>query len=160
MLLGQPLGRLLSWHPIYKSSRCNSFEDQTTVDFIYRCLIFKRVANASLPVTGSQGTMILVPAMAARRPIQHLIRRLIKRFHIVSKMWERCLRFSALSEIWQASRSHCQSPRWYEYFDNQSRGLTHWGRDTMAAISQTTLSNAFSWMKMLEFGLRFHWSCS
>ena len=26
--------------------------------------------------------------------------------------------------------------------------LTHWGRDKMAAISQTTLSIAFSWMKM------------
>ena len=29
--------------------------------------------------------------------------------------------------------------------------LTHWGRDKMAAVSQTTLSNTFSWMKMLEF---------
>ena len=28
----------------------------------------------------------------------------------------------------------------------------------MAAIQQTTLSNAFSWMKMLEFRLKFHWS--
>ena len=36
--------------------------------------------------------------------------------------------------------------------------LTHWGRDKMAAISQTTLSNAFSWMKMLEFRKIFHWS--
>ena len=36
--------------------------------------------------------------------------------------------------------------------------LTHWGRDEMAAVSQTILSNAFSWMKMLEFRLRFHWS--
>ena len=27
----------------------------------------------------------------------------------------------------------------------------------MAAISQTTLSNAFSWMKMLEFRYKFHW---
>ena len=36
--------------------------------------------------------------------------------------------------------------------------LTHWGRDKMDAISQTTLSNAFSWMKMLEFRLTFHWS--
>ena len=35
--------------------------------------------------------------------------------------------------------------------------LTHWGRDEMAAVSQTTLSNAFSWMEMLEFRLRFHW---
>ena len=42
-----------------------------------------------------------------------------------------------------------------------SRGhnhLTHWGRDKMAAIFQTTFSNAFSWMKMFEFRLRFHWS--
>ena len=36
--------------------------------------------------------------------------------------------------------------------------LTHWGRDKMTAVSQTTLSNAFSWLKMLEFRLRFHWS--
>ena len=31
--------------------------------------------------------------------------------------------------------------------------LTYWDRGKMA-----TLSNAFSWMKMLEFGLNFHWS--
>ena len=36
--------------------------------------------------------------------------------------------------------------------------LTHWGRDKMAAISQTTFSNAFSWMKMYEFRLKIHWS--
>ena len=36
--------------------------------------------------------------------------------------------------------------------------LTHWGRDKMAAVSQTTFSYAFSWMKMLEFRFRFHWS--
>ena len=34
--------------------------------------------------------------------------------------------------------------------------LTHWGRDNMAAISQTTFSNAFSWMKILiEISLKF-----
>ena len=33
--------------------------------------------------------------------------------------------------------------------------LTHWGWDKMAAISQTTLSSAFSWKKMSEFRLRF-----
>ena len=37
-------------------------------------------------------------------------------------------------------------------------GLTHWGRDKMVAVSQTTLSNAFSWMKMSEFRLRLHLS--
>ena len=35
---------------------------------------------------------------------------------------------------------------------------THWCRDKTAAISQTTLSIAFSWMKMLELRLNFHWS--
>ena len=35
--------------------------------------------------------------------------------------------------------------------------LTHWGRDKMAAFSQTTSWNAFSWMKMYEFRLKFHW---
>ena len=36
--------------------------------------------------------------------------------------------------------------------------LTHWGRDEIDAILQTTFSNAFSWMKMFEFRLNFHWS--
>ena len=33
--------------------------------------------------------------------------------------------------------------------------LRHWGQDKMAAIIQTTFSNAFSWMKIYEFRLRF-----
>ena len=35
--------------------------------------------------------------------------------------------------------------------------LTHWGRDEMNNISQTTFSNVFSSMKMFEFRLKFHW---
>ena len=35
--------------------------------------------------------------------------------------------------------------------------LTHWGQDKMDAIWQTTFSSAFSWMKMFEFELKFHW---
>ena len=41
---------------------------------------------------------------------------------------------------------------------HRDASLTHWGRDKMAAISQTTFSGAFSWMKIYEFRLRFHWS--
>ena len=37
-------------------------------------------------------------------------------------------------------------------------GLTHWGRDKMADVSQTTFSNVFSSMKMCEFRFKFHWS--
>ena len=59
-------------------------------------------------------------------------------------------------------RKH-QSPallalHWGESTETGGSPLTHWGRHKMAAVSQTTLSNAFSWMKMLEFRLRFHWS--
>ena len=35
--------------------------------------------------------------------------------------------------------------------------LTHWGRDEMNNISQTTFSNAFSSVKRFEFRLKFHW---
>ena len=35
--------------------------------------------------------------------------------------------------------------------------LTHWGQDKMAVIFQKIFSNAFSWMKMCEFRLIFHW---
>ena len=36
--------------------------------------------------------------------------------------------------------------------------LTHWGRDIMDALSQTTFPNAFSWMKIFQLRLKFHWS--
>ena len=36
--------------------------------------------------------------------------------------------------------------------------LAHWGRGKMAAIFQTTSSNEFSWMKMCEYRLKFHWN--
>ena len=36
--------------------------------------------------------------------------------------------------------------------------LSHWGRDKMAAIIQTTFWNGFSSMKMYEYRLKFHWS--
>ena len=36
--------------------------------------------------------------------------------------------------------------------------LTHCGRDKMTAISQTTYSKVFPWMKMYGFRLTFHWS--
>ena len=42
--------------------------------------------------------------------------------------------------------------------DNNESSLTHWGWDKMDAISQTTFSKAFSWMKIFEFRLKFHWS--
>ena len=45
-------------------------------------------------------------------------------------------------------------PRYFVQYHRQS--LTHWGRDKMVAVFQT-FSNAFSWMKMHEVQLWFHW---
>ena len=36
--------------------------------------------------------------------------------------------------------------------------ILHWGRDKMAANFLTTISNTFSWLKIYEFRLRYHWS--
>ena len=49
---------------------------------------------------------------------------------------------------------------WYAFWTDQSMvgELTHRGRDKMATIIQTTFSNAFSWMKIYEFLLKFYWS--
>ena len=46
----------------------------------------------------------------------------------------------------------------YIHYGTPQASLTHWGRDKMASISQTTFSDSFSWMKMLKFRLKFHWS--
>ena len=43
-------------------------------------------------------------------------------------------------------------------WDGLSLNLTHLPLDKMAAISQTTFSNAFSRMKMLKFRFNFHWN--
>ena len=44
-------------------------------------------------------------------------------------------------------------------YRGSSKGvLTHWGRDEMNAITQITFSSAFSWEKMFNFRLIFHWS--
>ena len=48
----------------------------------------------------------------------------------------------------------CTKPSIWHY----QNCLTHWNRDKMDAISQTTFSSIFSWMKMSEFWLKFHWN--
>ena len=45
-----------------------------------------------------------------------------------------------------------------DFIVHSSFSSTHWGWDKMAAILQTTVSSAFSWMKMCDFRLNIHWS--
>ena len=62
---------------------------------------------------------------------------------------------STLPPICEENRRPMESP--HKGNNNVECVLTHWGRDEIDAILQTTFSNAFSWMKMYEFRLRFHW---
>ena len=55
-------------------------------------------------------------------------------------------------------RNHNLSIKLSEKVACQIDTLTHWGRDKMAAISQTIFSNVFSQMNIYEFRLIFHWS--
>ena len=60
--------------------------------------------------------------------------------------------------LWACNRLLQEWNMWLKLLSFILSILTHWGRDKMAAIFQTTFSNAFSWMKMFKFRLRFHWS--
>ena len=64
--------------------------------------------------------------------------------------YEDVMTWKCFSYNWQFRRNSCDGTIRYT--------LTHWSRDKMAAISQTTIWNAFSWMKIYEFRLIFHWS--
>ena len=68
------------------------------------------------------------------------------------------------SEIWieilicsfKKMRLKVSSAKWRPYCFGLNV-LTHWGRDKMTAILQTTVSKTFSRIKMHEFRLKFHW---
>ena len=87
-------------------------------------------------------------------------------FSIDKQLWNsknnvqfRCITIVIMSNGSFARMSWVSS--WYETYHTSWHTvlyLTHWDRDTMAAISQMTLWNAFSWMQMLESLLKFHWS--
>ena len=56
--------------------------------------------------------------------------------------------------MWERSKSRVECC----FCLNLSSDLTHWGRVKMAAKFLTTFSNAFSWMKIYRFWLKFHCS--
>ena len=61
--------------------------------------------------------------------------------------------------VWKSwIEQHCWYSTYWATGDIRWFSWTHWGRYKMAAISQMTFWNVFSWMKMYEFRLRFHWN--
>ena len=87
-----------------------------------------------------------------------------KVFCILIHILPKCYQLSSLVHVshWSGqAASHYLSRWWPSSLMHASPGLnelTHWGRNKMADISQTTFSNAFSWMKIHQFLQKFHWS--
>ena len=63
-----------------------------------------------------------------------------------------CLGLNMLTDIMALISNHIYGVMWdvitHPCPNLNGNGLTHWGRDKMAAIFQTTFLDAFSWMKM------------
>ena len=74
-----------------------------------------------------------------------------------NNLWCGSLPAGCLATVHRYIREECFGIK-YEKYDDIWSHLTHWRRDKMAAIFQTTFSNTFPWMKMYEFRLRFHCS--
>ena len=90
--------------------------------------------------------------------------------HILWNCLPRCVNMKRcinMKWMWKMQSGHDSVQRWTDWQDRQMDKvkpvyplqihLTHWGRDKMVTIYQTTFWNAFSWMKMYKFWLRFHW---
>ena len=83
-------------------------------------------------------------------------------------IWKRYFKQSTLKRINEQRffYSVYSNMRWMVSVDSsvsntvtpQCHNNEHIGRDKMDAIFQTTCSNAFHWIKMYRFQLRFHWS--
>ena len=59
---------------------------------------------------------------------------------------------------WLTSNQHFKLICCFQCVSQSRSSLTHWDRYQMTAISQTTHSNLFSVMKMLQFRLKFQWN--
>ena len=108
------------------------------------------------------GKSLVTGEFPAQRPVtRSLNKRLSKQprgcwFETPSRpLWHQCTVLSLLSRIIPALGS-----RWIKTYIQCgiSVSLTHWGQDKMAAILLPKYSNAFWWMEMYEFRLKFHWS--
>ena len=113
----------------------------------YRCTRYKCFVYTSYPLP--DGRMLYIVSNPMNKASYN---ERISYAHVMFNNMDSIQRVSFIRTVvaWSVKRWIKHISQWYI--------LTHWGRDKMAAVAQTTLSNALSWMKMLEFLLRFHWS--
>ena len=131
----------------------------------WRCMIFFIKISPNFVSKGQfHNTPTLVQIMAWHRPgdkplSEPMMVSLLTHLCVTRPQW---VNANVSADLHFASRTTC----YYQLSFIKSKAsvaawvqmLTHWGRDKIATISQTTFSNAFSLMKMYEFRIRFHWS--
>ena len=72
----------------------------------------------------------------------------------ISKQIGKCWMNSKKHFLWDLLLNKIQ---WKRYYNTRHPHFNTLRPRQLDAISQTTFSNTFSWMKMFEFRLKFHW---
>ena len=88
----------------------------------------------------------LIPNKSKANVHSYVFRTQTCRFHTCTMYRHTCKQLTELLGLCLAHVELCD------------HGLSHWGRDEIDAILQTTFSETFSWLKMCEFRLKFQWS--
>ena len=102
---GRSLLGLLSSCSIFKSNHRNSFQDRTSLDFIYGFPTFKWVADSDF-TTGHDTRLVVAPAMTARRYAQFLVNIFMRDWFCdllgwgQKLIWALNFKFSSLYEIY------------------------------------------------------------
>ena len=137
------------WHECLFSMRKASANDEG-IPYVTPSLGWNHFNMAAFKVTG-------IKTLMHKHIVQHL--EIIKMW---SETWcshQACFRFKQMfkklsSVVWKFRiifDTHGEMRCYYVIVNSP-----HWGRDKLAAIRQTTFSNAVSWVKMYERRLKFH----
>ena len=91
--------------------------------------------------------------LTQRNKMQRNLSKTISKFHFEKSKWKCHFQyvFTTFLHLRLLNMYMTTDPVIYTWWASL---LTHWGWDKMDAISQTTFSSAFSWMKMFEFRLK------
>ena len=146
---------LPQWHATFELT----WSSHSWYDDIIKCLLSHHITSIAFTArTDRTNITFEVPYCSPFRP------KILKTLNNLSMTSGPCLHFSLLNckkyrtlDCVIKRRNWTSRNTWLMITIDHNL-LTHWGWDKMAAIFQTTFSNVFSWMKMFEFRLKFHWS--
>ena len=163
----QGIQNWLSWESIVMITPINPISKSDKDMFSHLC-IFQESGYSSLPcqrmLSWTQhkfiGSQIKLPKFADNIFKLDSSIFILNFHHMVSIDWKSTL-VQVVAWCWIGNKPACGQILTYvitHMHITPINELTHWDWDKIAVIFQTTFSNAFSWMKIYEFHLSFHWS--